>query len=464
MQKLIALFDKYSKYLIASILVIVPLFPKFPLLKIPGTYVAIRFEDLLILLLGILTFIKVVPNFKKLFNDKILVALFLFFAIGFASLISGAYLTHTVNISVGIFHLLRRVEYMVPFFAALILLKKENVRSDLSFYLKTLSIVIVLAFLYGLGQRYLNFPIIITQNEEYSKGIALRWTTGSHINSTFAGHYDLAAFMVLLLPVFITLFFTLKDKMGRIYVLLSTIGGLWLLINSISRIAQVSYLMALTISLFLVKKYKALGITLVISLVLIVTSSGLEARFGRIFEVFFSKVGITKTLNYVEKHFTVMADEISIPGKKIDAPVATPTPPPVFEDRSTSIRLKVEWPRAIRALTKNPILGTGYSSITLATDNDYLRLLGEVGILGFSAFVLIFYRIGQELVGAISYIRKNVDLEKSFLAGIFGGLLGTFLSACFIDLFEASKFATLFWLLMGITVSIIRNVKNSENI
>src|SRR3990167_10675400 len=53
---------------------------------------------------------------------------------------------------------------------------------------------------------------------------------------------------------------------------------------------------------------------------------------------------------------------------------------PVAEDRSFNIRLKAEWPRAIRAFLKNPVLGTGYSSVGLAVDNDYLRSLAESGI------------------------------------------------------------------------------------
>ena len=53
MQKLLVtdfqkLFDPYYKYLITAILIVVPLFPKFPAFKVSGTYVAIRLEDFLI--------------------------------------------------------------------------------------------------------------------------------------------------------------------------------------------------------------------------------------------------------------------------------------------------------------------------------------------------------------------------------------------------------------------------------
>ena len=45
----------------------------------------------------------------------------------------------------------------------------------------------------------------------------------------------------------------------------------------------------------------------------------------------------------------------------------TPEPIQIATQRSGEIRFKVEWPRALRAFAKNPLLGTGYSSVTLAT-------------------------------------------------------------------------------------------------
>lgn len=443
MQKLSWLLKTFPKYLIAAIIVIVPLFPKFPLLNIPGTYVAIRFEDLLLFILAVLVFVKILPNIKSFLKDKIVMAFMIFFGIGLLSVLSGVYLTHTVGITIGILHLLRRVEYAIPFFAGLTLFTKEKVSENLDFYLKLLIIVVAVAFVYGLGQRYLNFPVIITQNEEYSKGIALRWTPGSHINSTFAGHYDLAAVMVMLLPIFITLLFILKDKISRIILLATSGAGLWLLINSVSRIAQVSYLLAVCLSLLLVRKFKALGIVLVVSLILIVTSSGLDARFGRLFEVVYKKI----------------MSSVSITVLAADRVVPTPTPTPVFEDRSTSIRLNVEWPKAIRAFSKNPFIGTGYSSIGLASDNDYLRILAETGILGFFSFWLIFIRIGKVFLSAFPLTQKFSDIEIGFVSGMIGAIAGTFLTAVFIDLFEASKFATLFWLLLGYSVFLIRSKK-----
>ena len=116
-------------------------------------------------------------------------------------------------------------------------------------------------------------------------------------------------------------------------------------------------------------------------------------------------------------------------------------PTEVLEDRSLNIRLKASWPKALRALAKNPILGTGYSSVGLAVDNDYLRVLAETGILGMAAFGLVFIRLLK------SWIPSKSPFVWAMIC-VTGGLL---LNAVFIDIFEASKIATIFWLIAGVT-------------
>ncbi len=122
--------------------------------------------------------------------------------------------------------------------------------------------------------------------------------------------------------------------------------------------------------------------------------------------------------------------------------------------RSTKIRFNVEWPRSLRAFQKNPLLGTGYSSLTLATDNDYLRALGETGILGFVALGLIFLEIFRRTFTFI--FQKPGSLEKAFVIGVMGAILGFLVNAFFIDVFEASKVAFIFWMLVGMMVATVR--------
>jgi len=463
MRKLLNLSEKISKYLVAAVLVIVPLLPKFPLISVPGTYVAIRFEDLLMLSLGLILIPKVVLDFKKIWKDGIFRAILIFFAVTFISLVAGAVMTQTLELRLGLLHWARRIEYIIPFMVAYLLIPREKIRESVVFYFKILLIVVALVFGYGMGQRYLGFPVIITQNQEYSRGIALYWTPGAHINSTFAGHYDLSAFIVLVLPILLGVLFSVKGIFSKLIITIPSAMGLWLLINSISRTAQASYLLAMTITLLLLKKYKAWIVVTIISVICMLMSSGLDARFSQAIQVLYRHITEGKSISNISG-FVVKADEATSQVRVSLTPEPAPTPVPVkvVNDVSIAIRYNVEWPRAMRAFYKNPILGTGYSSIGLATDNDYLRMLGETGILGFLAFVLIFLNIGKVFLKGFRIRGDMDDFEKSFLFGVFGGAIGIFATAILIDLFEASKLAIMFWLLLGCSVNLIKS-KTNEN-
>ncbi|KKQ78687.1 MAG: Cysteine synthase [Candidatus Daviesbacteria bacterium GW2011_GWF2_38_6] len=123
--------------------------------------------------------------------------------------------------------------------------------------------------------------------------------------------------------------------------------------------------------------------------------------------------------------------------------------------RSFSIRLNLEWPRAITAFLKNPFLGTGYSSLGIATDNDFLRSLGEVGMLGTAVFILIFIEIIKKIV---RLLRENDKFLRYFSIGTLSLILAFVINGLFIDVFEASKVASLFWMIVGLNLS-VRNFK-----
>lgn len=430
MQKLLKLFNgSMGKYLLTAILLVVPLFPKFPAFRIPGTYVAVRLEDFLILFTLLFFAIPILQNIKSIFKNNISRSILIFLGIGLVSLISGIYLTQTVDLKIGLLHWFRRVEYLSLFFVSFVYVR-SNKDNNLFFdyAIKILIIINLLVFAYGLGQKYIELPVIVTQNEEYSKGIALRWVPGAHINSTFAGHYDLASFMVLILPIFVTAFFVLKDKISKITLGISVAFGFWLLSVAVSRISIVAFILAVSFSLLLYKKFKEIILFGIISVIIFGTAPDLQVRYKRIFDV------VKQRLSSV---IIVQAQENGN----------------VNEDRSTSIRLNVEWPRAIRAFTKNPILGTGYSSITLATDNDYLRALGETGAFGLMSFLLIFIYLYQHLK---SYVFDN-SLKSIFIAGYIGSTVGIIMTAIFIDIFEASKFAIIYWMFTGLVVGSLKN-------
>jgi O-antigen ligase len=467
MQKLLKKFeiDKLIKYGIAAILIAVPLYPKFPFLKVPGIYVSIRIEDFLILVVTILWAIKIFPHLKTIWKNKIVKAAVLFLVVSLIATLSGIIFLRTTPVLVGILEWGRRVEYLMGFFIALTFppfyYRKtgEPPEKLIQFYAKCVGLVLIIIFIYGVGQRYFSWPVITTQNGEYSKGIALRYVAGGHLASTFAGHYDLATYVILTSPIFIAIFFMKRElfqqmlridyKLARGLILFIIFTSFWLMVNAASRISAVSYVLSVSITLFLIRKYKYIPVVIITTTVFAFSTSNLFNRYLNIFDVIKRKLmGLIPTA-YAEGNL----------------PVALPPAAPVFEDRSTSIRLAVEWPRSIRAFLKNPLLGTGYGSTTLATDNDYLRALGETGILGAIATFMMFFGVIREFLvkswpTGVSkplgiFSKKEIDFRTAFLAGIIGAIPGLFLNAFFIDIFEASKFAISFWILIGLGIAIL---------
>ena len=60
-------------------------------------------------------------------------------------------------------------------------------------------------------------------------------------------------------------------------------------------------------------------------------------------------------------------------------------------DISFTTRFQAEWPNAWNAMLRDPLLGSGFATVTLAVDNNFLRILGETGLLGMTAFLSIFF-------------------------------------------------------------------------
>ena len=130
---------------------------------------------------------------------------------------------------------------------------------------------------------------------------------------------------------------------------------------------------------------------------------------------------------------------------------------------STAIRLDALWPQAMAGFKKNPLLGSGYSTLTKSsvgqfteaesTDNDYLRLLGETGALGFVSFFSIVFLVLKASV--LKLKGKNDPLVLAFVAGFIALTFGLLINALYIDVFEASKVALIYWSLAGVLLAVI---------
>jgi O-antigen ligase len=164
---------------------------------------------------------------------------------------------------------------------------------------------------------------------------------------------------------------------------------------------------------------------------------------------------IATSPGYIDRFQSIFATFLQKTSSVIISPVyaaAAPSNVPV-QDISSSIRFDVEWPRAIRSFYKNPLFGTGYSSITLATDNDYLRALGEAGLFGLVAFLCLLIALFKSIVGITN---KSTGVDKLIVISSLGVFVAFLTTAIFIDVFESSKIAILFWAFMGLALSVGR--------
>ena len=86
-----AKLDNLLKYLTAAILLVIPLYPKFPLINIPGTYVSIRLEDFVVVCAGLVLVKLIYSDYQNFFTQKINKAIMLYLLVGLISLASGIF-------------------------------------------------------------------------------------------------------------------------------------------------------------------------------------------------------------------------------------------------------------------------------------------------------------------------------------------------------------------------------------
>lgn len=459
--------------ILAILILFIPLYPKFPLSNFNGIYVALRLDDIIIATSILVWLIYQIKNKFPIFKNKI-TFLFLayFISISISTLIA-IFIYQTTPFNILLLHLFRRFEYISIFFITITAITNKK---DFSFGYIFLLLSLVGVAIYGYGQRYFSFPIISTMNEEFSRGQLLRMDVWTRISSTFAGHYDLAAYLSLILILILGVAIITSHKLLKATSIFLFLIGFNLLTQTASRVSIFAFWGGAIISIILIKKYLWLLPTSALVIFSMINSVDLNQRLLATISTLKPK---TIKPTSVPLPTTIPATPVIVINNKI-SPIPTikfikPTPTvvrhgPVDEfieidtdvgvARSGEIRFNVEWPRAINAFRKNILFGTGLGSISLATDNDYLRLLGESGIFGFVTFLFFpFYLVIKSL--KLFFIKKpnfQIQLQLIFV----GIVLSALTNAIFIDIFEASKVAYTYWMLIGIFFQLSQiNKKNN---
>ncbi|MBU4304920.1 MAG: O-antigen ligase family protein [Candidatus Omnitrophica bacterium] len=119
-------------------------------------------------------------------------------------------------------------------------------------------------------------------------------------------------------------------------------------------------------------------------------------------------------------------------------------------DESAAARVDT-WKDSIRHWARSPILGNGAGSAGSVVDNQYMRVLIEVGIVGTVAFFLLLLAITRSAFKSLSELREDNfghGLTAGFIAGFVSLLVHSFAAATFILI----RIMEPFWFLLAIVV------------
>lgn len=279
----------------ALLLLFIPLYPKWPLVEaIPGYIVRVRLEDFLIAAAVLWWLIAILRNKVNLGNTPLLKWIAVYLAVGLLSVMSALFLVkslplnppHVVKL---LLHYFRRIEYFSLYF---ILFSSIRTMKMARLYLSLMFLALLGVIAYGYGQKYLYWPAFSTMNREFSKGWWLYLTQHARVLSTFGGHYDLAAYLVMALSLCWSFFFGLKKKTGKIVLGLILALSFWLLILTASRISFLAYLLATAVVVLLYGRGRPLltnvlrlVVTLGLSIVIMLSFGDLSERFTKLIKL-----------------------------------------------------------------------------------------------------------------------------------------------------------------------------------
>ena len=522
---------KYLKWLNQNLLSIlagflilfIPLYPKIPLADaLPGYNVRIRLEDVLILLTFSYFVLKVLTKKITITKAPLFKSIVTYLVIGFLSVLSAIFITKTVypeyiQVAKVFLHWFRRIEYFSLFFIFYFALKSKK---NINHYLSLIGVTALAVSVYGFGQKYFYWPGYSTMNREFAKGIPVYLTQHARIMSTFGGHFDLAAYIMLTIIPLMMIGLTAKKKLVRVVSLLIALFEYFILVLSASRTSWIAYMVGINVALLLLLYKKSrvfiflrwLGVMFV-SILLMVSVGEMSERFAHILNLDGVKDFVTKPFkseppsNYISIDDISFEDQLSVVATDSDTPPSTTKPKPkdVYYDPypdiqarlatgsakeaslaahintgysdnalkyglSAGIRLDALWPNAINGFKKNPLLGSGYSTLAKtkvweftyaeSTDNDYLRLLGETGLLGFLSYLAIFAIILKILFK--SFKNSTNPIYYSLFASSIAITVGLLVNALYIDVFESSKVAYTYWSIIGLSLSLASMSKKHE--
>ncbi len=405
--------------------------PKITVVPVPGTTVGLRGEDVLLALLAVKVVIdlaagtKLTPELRRV--AKWLLALI---PIGVVGIIAGLGDGVVDSPLVAVLFLARRYEYFVLAIAAYLYFRDRDVhRQDAVRFLAAavyVNAVVAIAQRFGLVGGFLDEVYI---------------DVSDRVIGLTGGPYELAAILVLILPLFLWRIFANQQRLSGLVGVVLSLTALWF---SQSRVGLVSALVIAVLMLVVsTRKSPKLLVFVLFSTVAGVlvylsrpasTSTG-ESRFATLEP---SRMWDATQAAYYYGDYRLIGDD------RVASSIS---------DVSFALRID-RWFNYYDGLIRfNPVAGLGPSAGREAVDGNYVRVLFEFGFLGLAVFVLFLLAVRR---GALA-----MPAGPLRAMALWGGL-GLMLQATFIDVFEASKVAETYWLIFGLGMASLASWRETE--
>ena len=281
--------DHILTLLTAILIVLIPLYPKIPLADlIEGYIVRMRLEDIFIAFTLFIYCVQLLRKKITLPNNMLTKLMLGYIVVGALSSFSALFITKSVPLLEShvfklVLHLLRRVEYFSLFVIAYSSIKTKK---DLKLFVITAFLTLIATIVYGFGQKYLYWPAFSTMNREFSKGMRLYLTPTSRVMSTFGGHYDYAAYLMMSLTALIPALWLVKHKLLKLVIGITALAAYWSLILTASRTSFGGYIAGLTAVTILLATTKGLWwavrrylLVMAVSITMMLTIGDLSERF-----------------------------------------------------------------------------------------------------------------------------------------------------------------------------------------
>lgn len=239
----------------------------------------------------------------------------------------------------------------------------------------------------------------------------------------------LSGYLVLMMPVMLSLFLYSESQAARVGLIAVLAAASGALIFTLSRSGWISFAFMYFALIVISPRFKPF---LIFSFVVMITLA----------PVLSPKVVKERVSSTFESGRT-----FNIAGKKITI------------DESGTARLDA-WKVGFKKLAQKPVFGHGIPGASVV-DNQYTRVMTEVGITGIAAFFFLLFRIFHVIKYSISVSREDNFIQGlcvGFLAGFFGLLAHCFSAATFILI----RIMEPFWFLLAIIVLLPELIKRPE--